>query len=270
MDTAGSRSEEYRMLLAVDIGNTNVVMAIHDANRWVTNWRIHTDEKKTSDEYFVIVESMLKQNGMIPSSIDHSIICSVVPNLTRTFEKVVASVTDTKPVMVSHETGIGLVRNSIPPEMGYDLVANMVAAHAGFPSETVMVIDFGTALTFTTVNGEGEVLGAAIAPGLITAVNSLFNNTAQIPQVQLKVPSSVIGRDSDTAIRSGIMIGFAGLVDSMVRKTEEELGCNLKIIITGGLSQTIAPLLSRVDSIEPFHTLEGLKLIHQGIMRNQG
>ncbi len=262
------------MLLAVDIGNTNVVLAIHDGSGaetgWVSNWRIHTDEKKTSDEYFVIVESMLRQNGLDPTSIDHSIICSVVPNLTRTFEKVVASVTDTTPVMVSHETGIGLKRESIPPEMGYDLVSNMVAGHRKFPNDTVMVIDFGTALTFTTVNAEGEVLGAAIAPGLITAVNSLFNNTAQIPQVQLKVPTTVIGTDSDTAIRSGIMIGFSGLVDAIVRKTEEELGCTLKIIITGGLSQTIAPLLTRVDLIEPTHTLIGLIIIHEGIMQSRG
>ncbi len=262
------------MLLAVDIGNTNVVMAIHNGEGtetgWVSNWRIHTDEKKTSDEYYVIVESMLKQNGMVPSDIDCSIICSVVPNLTRTFEKVVASVTDTTPVMVSHETGVGLKRESIPPEMGYDLVSNMVAAHRRYPDDTVMVIDFGTALTFTTVDSEGRVLGAAIAPGLITAVNSLFNNTAQIPQVQLKLPSSVIGTDSDTAIRSGIMIGFSGLVDAIVRRTEEELGCKLKIIITGGLSQTIAPLLTRVDLIEPTHTLNGLLIIHEGIKQNQG
>ncbi len=258
------------MLLAVDIGNTNVVMAIHDGSAWVTNWRIHTDEKKTSDEYYVIVESMLKQNGMVPASIDHSIICSVVPNLTRTFEKVVSSVTETDPVMVSHDTAVGLSKKSIPSELGYDLVANCVAAHHKYPEETVMVIDFGTALTFTTVNSKGEILGAAIAPGLITAVNSLFNNTAQIPQVQLKIPRSVIGRDSDTAIRSGIMIGFAGLVDSIVQKTEKELACSLKILITGGLSQTIAPLLDRVDAIEPFHTLEGLKIIHRGIMQTQG
>ena len=249
------------MLLVVDIGNTNVVIALHDGASWVTSWRINSDVKKTSDEYYVIVESMLKQTSFDPKVIDSSIICSVVPNLTRSFEKVVKTVSNTKPLMVSHQTSGTLVRSSIPPELGYDLLSNAVAGHYLYPLETVMIIDFGTALTFTTVNCKGEILGASIAPGLITAVNSLFNNTAQIPQVQLKIPSSAIGRDSDEAIRSGIMFGYAGLVDSMVERTEKELGCDVKIIITGGLSQTIAPLLKHVDDIRPTHTLDGLKII---------
>jgi type III pantothenate kinase len=249
------------MLLIVDIGNTNVVIALHDGSTYVASWRINSDVKKTSDEYYVIVESMLKQTNFDPKRIESSIICSVVPNLTRSFEKVVKTVSNTKPLMVSHKTAGTLVKESIPAELGYDLLSNAVAGHFLYPNETVMVIDFGTALTFTTVNAKGEILGASIAPGLITAVNSLFNNTAQIPQVQLKIPHSAIGRDSDEAIRSGIMFGFAGLVDSMVERTEKELGCDLKIIITGGLSQTIAPLLHHVDEIKPKHTLDGLRII---------
>lgn len=249
------------MLLVVDIGNTNVVIALHDGSSWVNSWRINSDVKKTSDEYYVIVESMLKQTELDPKCIDSSIICSVVPNLTRSFEKVVKTVSNTKPVMVSHETADGIVKESIPPELGYDLLSNAVAGHKLYPDETVMVIDFGTALTFTSVNAKGEILGVSIAPGLITAVNSLFNNTAQIPQVQLKIPTTCIGRDSDESIRSGIMFGFAGLVDSMVERTKKELNCDLKIIITGGLSQTIAPLLHHVDAIRPQHTLDGLRII---------
>ena len=249
------------MLLIVDIGNTNVVIALHDGSTYVASWRINSDIKKTSDEYYVIVESMLKQTNFDPKRIESSIICSVVPNLTRSFEKVVKTVSNTKPLMVSHKTAGTLVKESIPAELGYDLLSNAVAGHFLYPNETVMVIDFGTALTFTTVNAKGEILGASITPGLITAVNSLFNNTAQIPQVQLKIPHSAIGRDSDEAIRSGIMFGFAGLVDSMVERTEKELGCDLKIIITGGLSQTIAPLLHHVDEIKPTHTLDGLRII---------
>jgi type III pantothenate kinase len=258
------------MLLVVDIGNTNVVMALHDNNSWVAVWRISSDQKKTSDEYFVIVESMLKQTGFDPHTIDQSIISSVVPNLTRSFEKVVKAVSQTIPIMVSHETGVGLVRESIPSELGSDLLSNAVAAHYLYPHDIAMVIDFGTALTFTTVNEKGEILGASIAPGLITAVNSLFNNTAQIPQVQLKIPKTAIGRNSDESIRSGIMFGFAGLVNSMVVRTSEELQREIKVIITGGLSQTIAPLIDHVDNIEPLHTLEGLRIIIEGITQKRG
>jgi type III pantothenate kinase len=124
-----------------------------------------------------------------------------------------------------------------------------------------MVLDFGTALTLTTVSAHGDVLGAAIAPGLVTAVNSLFHNTAQIPQVQLKVPERAIGRDSDSSIRSGIMYGYAGLVKELIARSEQELGMHAKVLATGGLSRTIAPLIGRIDHLEPLLTLEGLKII---------
>lgn len=249
------------MLLAVDIGNTNVVMAIHDGFAWVADWRIYSDQKKTSDEYFVIVERMVGHAGFISGSIDRSVICSVVPNLTRSFQKVVRTLSGIEPMMVSHNTAVGLNRQSIPAELGYDLLANAVAAHSMFPDETCVVLDFGTALTFTTVSADGDVLGAAIAPGLVTAVNSLFHNTAQIPQVQLKLPDRVIGRDSDQAIRSGIMFGYAGLVKELISRIEQEAGTPVKVIATGGLSRTMAPLIGRIDRLEPLHTLEGLRIM---------
>lgn len=249
------------MLLVVDIGNTNVVMALHDGSSWVADWRIYSDQKKTSDEYFVIVERMLSHGGFSPGSIDSSIISSVVPNLTRSFQKVIRTLGTSDPIMVSHESASTLKRESIPAELGFDLLANAVAAHAKFPDDLCMILDFGTALTLTTVTAEGEVVGAAIAPGLVTAVNSLFYNTAQIPQVQLKIPERAIGRDSDEAIRSGIMYGYAGLVKELVKRSEEELGVAAKVLATGGLSRTIAPLIGRIDYLEPLLTLEGLRIM---------
>ncbi len=251
------------MLLVVDIGNSNVVMAIHDGTKWVGNWRIHSDQRKTSDEYFVVVEHMVSHAGFKGSDIDQAIVCSVVPNLTRSFEKVVRELTSIKPIMASHETAPGLNRQSIPAELGYDMLANAVAGHALYPDDPCMILDFGTALTLTTVSAEGDVLGAAIAPGLVTAVNSLFQNTAQIPQVQLRVPEHAVGRDSEQAIRSGIMYGYAGLVKELINRTEQELSCAVKVIATGGLSVTIAPLIGRIDLLAPLHTLEGLRLMVQ-------
>lgn len=252
------------MLLVVDIGNTNVVMALHDGVSWVADWRIYSDQKKTSDEYFVIVERMISHAGFGYDDIDQSIVSSVVPNLTRSFQKVIRSLGKSEPIMVSHDSAVSLNRSSIPVELGNDLLANAVAAHALFPDDLCMILDFGTALTLTTVTATGDVLGAAIAPGLVTAVNSLFHNTAQIPQVQLKVPVRAVGRNSDESIRSGIMYGYAGLVKELVKRSEDEIGMHAKVLATGGLSRTIAPLIGRIDQLEPLLTLEGLRIMAEG------
>jgi type III pantothenate kinase len=253
------------VLLVVDIGNTNVVMALHDGSAWIDDWRIYSDQKKTSDEYFVILERMLSHGGYLPGDIDRSIISSVVPNLTRSFQKVIRTLGNSDPIMVTHDSAVSLKRESIPGELGSDLLANAVAAHHLYPHDLCMILDFGTALTLTTVNAEGELLGAAIAPGLVTAVNSLFHNTAQIPQVQLKVPERAIGRNSDESIRSGIMYGYAGLVKELINRSEEELGMRATVLATGGLSHTIAPLIGRIDQLAPLLTLDGLRIMADAI-----
>ncbi|MHC1693270.1 MAG: type III pantothenate kinase [Sphaerochaetaceae bacterium] len=249
------------MLLVFDIGNSNIVMAVHDGVRWVASWRIYTDLKKTTDEYLVVVESMLEHAGFHGSDIQSAVVCSVVPNLTRSFQKVVQRLCHIEPTMASHKTAFGLNQASIPAEMGNDMVANAVAAHQKYPLEACVILDFGTALTFTTVSASGDILGAAIVPGLVTAVNSLFLNTAQIPQVELSLPKTVIGRNSEESIRGGIMQGYAGLVKELITRIEEEIKCKVKVIATGGLSTTIAPLIGRIDNLEPLHTLEGLRLM---------
>ncbi|HHU88940.1 MAG: type III pantothenate kinase [Sphaerochaetaceae bacterium] len=249
------------MLLVVDIGNTHVVMGLYKEEQLVATWRIYSDQKKTSDEYAVIVERIIRQKGFKCEEVKRGVISSVVPNLTRSFQKVIYTLTAVDPLMVSHATAPGIVLESIPPQLGYDLLANAVAAHSKWPNGNCVIIDFGTALTFTIVSKEGQLLGAAIAPGLLTAVNSLFHNTAQIPQVSLDIPVRAIGRDSDESIKSGIMFGYAGLVKELLKRIEEEVGERLFVVATGGLSSTIAPLLTQVDSIEPHLTLEGLKII---------
>ena len=165
------------------------------------------------------------------------------------------------PIMVSHSVECGLNKATIPPELGADLLCNMAYGHYHHKDGAVMVIDFGTALTFSTVSKEGKVLGVAIAPGLVTAVNALFGSTAQLPQVELKVPSSVLGRDSMESIRAGIMEGYSGLVEKIIANTEKELGERLYVMATGGLSSTISTLIDRLDELDPILTLKGLGLI---------
>jgi len=249
------------VLFAVDIGNTNIVIAIHDGNDWVENWRIHSDAKKTTDEYYVLLESLSKHGKAKKYNIDRAVISSVVPNLTRAIEKNIKRLFDISPIMINQECITGLIPSSIPQQIGNDLLCNLAQAHNLHPLKNVMVVDFGTALTMSCVNNNGEVLGVSIAPGLITAVNSLFGNTAQLPQVELKKPKHVMGRTTDQSIRSGIMNGYAGLVESMILRTEAEYGIELHVIATGGLSNTICKEINRIDEVDMFHTLNGMKLI---------
>lgn len=249
------------MLIAVDIGNSNIVIAVHDEEKWVESFRIYSDLKKTSDEYFVVLESLLSHAGIRKQDINRSVISSVVPNLTRSVQKNITRLFDVQPLMVNRSINVGLKNDTIPIELGADLLCNLAQAHHVYPNSAVMVVDFGTALTFSTVDSDGSVLGASIAPGLVTAVNALYGNTAQLPQVELRVPDIVIGRNSQDSIRSGIMFGYAGMVTSLIERSEQELGQELFVIATGGLSTTIAPLIGRINQVAPMHTLDGLKLI---------
>ena len=186
---------------------------------------------------------------------------AVVPNLTLSIQKNVKRLFNKEALLVTHDVSTGLVRSSIPGELGSDLLCNLAYAHYLKPDDTVMTVDFGTALTFSTVSRDGQVLGVAIVPGLLTSVHALFGATAQLPQVDLRIPSSALGRSSEDSIRAGIMYGYAGLVNSIIEKTEEETGEKLFIIATGGLSKTISPLIPRIDMLDKLHTLNGLRLI---------
>ena len=249
------------MTVAVDIGNTNIVVAAYDNGVWNKPFRVFTDTKKTGDEYYVIFSSLFDERGVDREKVDKVIISSVVPFLTRSIEKNMKRIFKTDPIMVTHSVESGLVKDTIPPELGADLLCNMAYGHHHHKESAVMVIDFGTALTFSTVSSKGEVLGVAIAPGLVTAVNALFGSTAQLPQVELKIPSSVLDHDSMESIRAGIMEGYAGLVETIINKTEKELGEKLFVMATGGLSTTISTLIDRLDELDPILTLKGLGLI---------
>lgn len=249
------------MLAAADIGNTNIVLAIHDGHAWSHIWRVYSDQKKTGDEYFVIFKSLLESSSVDVSCVSKVVISSVVPNLTRSIQKNLQRLFAIEPMVVSHSLRTGLDMSSVPAELGSDLLCNLAYAHHVHPDKYVMTVDFGTALTFSTVDCNGGVKGVAIVPGLLTSVNALFGATAQLPQVELKLPETALGRSSEESIRAGIMYGYAGLVESIIRKSEAEIGSELYVMATGGLSMTISPLIPRLDSIDKEHTLNGLKLI---------
>ena len=247
------------MLLAIDIGNTNIVFGVNDKGKWLHNWRIQTDALKMADEYRVIFSMLLSESNISAPKIDEIIISSVVPSLVYPFSEMLSKLLpEGRIVLVNPEIyQILPIRVLNPYQIGSDLVSNAVAAFEKFGKLTT-VIDFGTALTFTTIGKDAEIRGVAIAPGLQTAVSALAGKTAQLPQIHLTPPPSGLGENTIHAIQSGVIYGFSGLVDSIIERTQNELKENLTVVATGGLSHIIAPLTKSIKIIEPMLTLDGL------------
>jgi type III pantothenate kinase len=252
------------MLLAIDIGNTNIVFGVNKDGEWLDNWRIQTDPLKMADEYKVIFASLLSDGNISIRDIDEIILSSVVPSLVYPFTEMLSDfLPGGRLVVIGPEIYPKLpVKILNPYQIGSDLVSNAVAAFEKFGKLTT-VIDFGTALTFTTIGKNAEIKGVAIAPGLNTAVSALAGKTAQLPQIHLTAPPSVLGENTLHAIQSGVIFGFSGLVDSIIDRTQRELNEKLTVVATGGLSTVIAPLTKSVRIIEPMLTLDGLLLINQ-------
>jgi len=251
------------MLLAIDIGNTNIVFGVNEAKTWKNQWRIQTDHLKTADEYEVIFRSLLNAGKICHTNINEIIFSSVVPSLVHPFTEMLYGLfPGAKQNIVNPKIYGNLpVKVLNPYQIGADLVANSVATFQKY-GPLSMVVDFGTALTFTTIGKNAEIQGVAIAPGLQTAVESLAGKTAQLPQIHLTPPPSVLGENTIHAIQSGVVFGFTGLVDSIIERTEEEMNEKLKVIATGGLSPVVAPLTKNVKTIEPMLTLDGLVAIN--------
>jgi type III pantothenate kinase len=252
-----------RMLLTIDVGNTNIVAGIWEGDTLTHNWRIHTVAKKTEDEYAVVFRSLFQDGGINPRNIEKACLSSVVPSLSDPMIAMVQRITGRKAVVVGPEIypslPIGVVN---PYEVGADLVADAMAAWDKCRGACV-VVDFGTALTFTVIDAKGTMYGVAIAPGLGTAVNALSRDTAQLPFVQLAPPPQPFGKNTVQAIQAGVVYGFTGLVEYMIQKIKEEMKTEVKVVATGGLCSVIAPLTRVFTLVEPDLTLYGLKLIAQ-------
>ena len=247
------------MILTIDIGNTNIVFGVADQNEWLKIWRIQTDLLKTSDEYEVIFRSLFTSSGISEREINRTVLSSVVPSLIRPFREMIGHLLGHMPFLVGPSIYKKLPVEILNPyEIGTDIVADATAAFIRYGGPC-MVIDFGTAITFTTISRSGKILGVAIAPGLLTALKSLTGNTAQLRDVQLIAPPSVLGDNTIHAIQSGIVLGFGGLIDSMVALTEKELSEKINIIATGGLSSILQNVSERIQIIDENLTLDGLK-----------
>jgi type III pantothenate kinase len=241
---------------------------VNKNGEWLNYWRIQTDPLKMADEYRVIFSSLLSDGEIYIADIKQIIISSVVPSLVHPFTEML---TKLLPEGIINIVGPDIyhklqVKVLNPYQIGSDLVANAVAAFKKFGKLTT-IIDFGTALTFTTIGKNAEIRGVAIAPGLQTAVGALAGKTAQLPQIHLTPPPSVLGENTIHAIQSGVIFGFSGLVDSIIERTQNELGEKLTVVATGGLSSIIAPLTKNIKIIEPMLTLDGLYMINTDVTK---
>lgn len=248
-------------ILTVDVGNTNIAFGIHDGSDWVEHWRLRTESEKTADEYLVLFHNLLEFSGHSDTRLDRTVVSSVVPALTPAITGVTERLTGQPPLIVSHTLTTGLdPATPIPGELGNDLLANAVAAYHIY-RRAAIVVDFGTALTFTAVSGDGRILGVSIAPGLRSAVGALSTNTAQLPMVDLSPPPSALARTTVHSIQSGIVFGYVGLVKEVTQRMAAEMDQTPHIIATGGLAGTFAPLAACFDEVDQWLTLEGLRIL---------
>jgi len=250
------------MLLAIDIGNTNIAVGVFEVEGLRATWRLGTDVHKLADEYAALLFNLSTLKGLSFSDIDQAIISSSVPPLVTTFEELCRNYFEVTPMVVGSGIKTG-VRISIdnPREVGPDRVVNVAAAHRLYEGPLI-VVDFGTATTFDAISSEGDYLGGAIAPGIAISAEALFERAAKLPRVELARPKKAIGRNSVTAMQSGIIFGYVGLIEGIVARMRTELGGEAKVIATGGLADIIAEETSAIDALEPDLTLLGLQLIH--------
>ena len=253
------------MLLTIDIGNTQIVFGVFEQQTLQNSWRVATDHTKTADEYGIVFTSLIRESGTstqdILQNIQGTIISSVVPPLTPTIESMVETFFRHSPLIVSSDFPFGLtLEYANPQEIGTDRLVNAAAAFARYRTDLI-IVDFGTATTLCTVTKDGRYLGGAIAPGLKSAADALHRHTAKLPNVELTRPKSVIGTDTASSIQSGLVFGYAGLVDELVARIEREIGHSTKVVATGGLAQILAPISRTIREIRPSLTLEGLELL---------
>ncbi len=251
------------MLLALDIGNTNVTIGLFDHKELQATWRLTTSVDRMGDEYAVLLLNLFSHKGIQVSSVDKVVICSVVPNLTPTFHEISQSYFGIKALEVAAgvKTGVRILYEN-PKEVGADRIADAVAAYQLYGGP-VIVLDFGTATVLDAVSKEGDYIGGAIAPGIMIAAEALFARAAKLYKVELVRPKTAIGKNTVTAIQSGLIYGYVGLVEGLIQRFKRELGHDSKVIATGGLAPIVAKETPLIDEINPELTLIGLRMIQE-------
>ena len=251
------------MLICIDIGNTNITMGLYQGEALLDKWRISTNLERMPDEYGIQLIGFLSHADFSIGDIHDAIIASVVPPLTSKWEEMLKKFLNVSPLVVSAgvKTGVNNLYHE-PNAVGADRIVNAAAAFKLYGGPAC-IVDFGTATTFDALSENGDYLGGAISPGIGIAAEALFSRTAKLPRVDLSRPPFAIGRTTTHSMQSGLLFGYVGLVEGMVKRFIDELGEQTKVIATGGLSEIIAKETPVIDIIAPWLTLDGLRIIYE-------
>jgi type III pantothenate kinase len=251
------------MLLAVDVGNTNVKLGLYDGSHLAASWRLTSRREQTADEYGAITQALFTGRGVLPTAVTDVAISSTIPAVQRVLEEMAGRYFGVTPFVV--EPGVNVqvpMRVDYPREVGPDRVVKIVAGVELYGAPLI-IVDFGTATTFECVSAAGEFLGGAIAPGIATAADALTARAARLFRVDLVRPPSVIGRNTVTNIQSGVVYGYAGLVDGLVGRMKAEMEGTPRVVATGGLVSLVQDIAGAIEVVNPHLTLEGLRILYQ-------
>ena len=257
------------MLLAFDVGNTNIVLGVFKDGELIENWRMETDNKRSADEYGMVIKQLFEYSDLSFDDVEDVIISTVVPSILFTLQHLSQKYFNKKAIIIEPgiKTGL-LIKYDNPKQVGADRIVNAVAAHAKYDGPLI-VIDFGTATTFCAITEKAEYLGGTIAPGLKISSEALFSMTAQLPKVELEEPGKVICKNTIRSMQSGLVYGHMGMIQFIVDRMKKELseitGSDKppKVIATGGMASMIAEGVECIDEVDKMLTLEGLKLIYE-------
>ncbi|MCF6464575.1 type III pantothenate kinase [Clostridium sp. Cult2] len=255
------------MLLVVDVGNTNIVLGVYEGDSLLYDWRIATYKDKTSDEYGLLFEQIFKYHGLCPKDVKDVIISSVVPTLMHTLSAMSIKYFSSEPIIVGPGVKTGMnIKYDNPKEVGADRIVNAVAGYEKYGGPLI-IVDFGTAITFCAISKEGEYLGGAITPGIRISSEALFSRTAKLPKVEILKPQCIIAKNTVNSIQAGLVYGYIGLVDYIIKRMMEEMkeeeGEVKTVVGTGGFSSLIASESKYINKIDKLLTLEGLRIIYE-------
>jgi type III pantothenate kinase len=251
------------VLLVIDVGNTNTVLGIYRGEELVEHWRIETNKGRTSDEYGILILSLLQARGVVPEQIEGVMMASVVPSLIHTFDSMSRRYLHRSPLTVGPgiRTGMPILTDN-PREVGADRIVNAVAAYETH-REGCIIVDFGTATTFDCVSRKGEYLGGAISPGFHISAEALFRQTSKLPRIEITRPKKVVGKNTISSMQAGIYFGYLGLVDETVLRIIDELGFKPRVISTGGIARLFDGESRMIEEVDEFLTLRGLRILYE-------
>lgn len=252
------------MILTIDVGNTNITCGVFENEEIVASFRITTKIPRTSDEYGMLISNLLEKNRLNTEDVQDAIICSVVPNVMHSLEGALIKYFKIKPIIVEAgvKTGIRIVTPN-PQQIGADRIVDAVAAYELYGGP-VIVIDFGTATTYDYVDESGAFLGGITAPGIRISAKALWEDAAKLPEIEIKKPDNILGKDTISSMQSGLVYGQIGQTEYIIKKTKEEVGReDTKVVVTGGLGRIIANETDTVDTYDPNLTLKGIYLVYK-------